>query len=143
MTPYILLRRALCALSLVGSLLLATLPPSTLPLLAAQPFGPPEQEPAPDALDATARRIFMPVFARGPQVRITRIEVNQGVQNVALNVPLVQSRPSAARVTVEASAAIGNLTVLLSGTRNGAVLPGSPLRRTGVTAAIHPTAGRT
>lgn len=132
--------RALCA-----TLVLLTAF-TLLPLQSLHGFTPrtlPQQEPAPGAVpDATmTRRIFFPVANRGVPVAIARMELTQAVQNAAQSVPMVQDRPTAVRITLQAPTPTSGLTLLLAGTRNGAPLPGSPLRRTAVTAVAKPAPG--
>jgi hypothetical protein len=87
------------------------------------------------------RRLHLPIVANGVAVTIPRLELTQAVQNAALSVPLVAGRPTVARVQVVSASAASNLSVTLAATRSGRALSGSPLRKSGVTAATRATPG--
>ena len=65
--------------------------------------------------------------ADGP-VAVTGIEVNQGIQNLANDMPLVAQRPTVVRVFARStSGATLQPVITLTGSRAGSPLPGSPL----------------
>jgi hypothetical protein len=83
----------------------------------------------------SARGLFLPIVLRNaissqPDLRIISFEATQSIQSISHTVPLVANRNTLLRVYVESSSAepINDVTLQVIGTRNGSVLPGSPLR---------------
>ncbi len=83
-----------------------------------------------------------------PDLRITRVEVTQGIQDTTNSVPLVEGKPTWVRVYIDdpgmpsavANTNVPNVVVVLYGlAANGAPLPGSPLGP----ACLDPAAGCT
>jgi hypothetical protein len=92
-----------------------------------------EQPPEPSA--PTLRPVgYLPLVAHSPlaspDLRVTAIEITQGVQNTTNSVPLVTGRATMVRVFTAATPAVPvpGIIVTVSGTRGGVALPGSPLR---------------
>lgn len=123
-------------LACAGALWILLVP---LPAISATVPPPPLQDPTtsqPDTQEAT-RTIYLPIVssAAAGDVKVAAIEVTQAVQTAEMTVPLVAGRPTVARVYLGAAGrTYTNLTVTLSGTRNGTPLAGSPLRTIGMTA---------
>ncbi len=70
---------------------------------------------------------FVPDFA------ITGLEITQGIQNLANDVPMVPDKPTLARLFVTENSASGSrlrVSAVLHGLRDGVPLEGSPLRST-------------
>jgi hypothetical protein len=131
--PHALPVLALCVIFLIGAV---------LPAAAASPprgYQPADPSPIlPDTSTATNQRIFLPAISAGPAVRVSAIELTQAIQNESQSVPMIVGRPTVARVFLQSSVTMPGQSVTLSAKRNGVALPGSPLRKVGVTARIAP-----
>ncbi|MDX1612942.1 MAG: choice-of-anchor Q domain-containing protein [Candidatus Promineifilaceae bacterium] len=58
----------------------------------------------------------------------TALEVNQAIQNLANDVPIVEQKPTTVRLYIQSDGSqVENVSALLYGWRDGAPLPGSPL----------------
>lgn len=63
-------------------------------------------------------------------LRVTDIEITQGIQNLANDVPLIQDKPTHVRVYPAVTGSVGpevTAKIVLHGERGGSPLPGSPL----------------
>ncbi|MCE7984070.1 MAG: hypothetical protein DYG89_23090 [Caldilinea sp. CFX5] len=80
--------------------------------------------------DTTGQQSFLPIIARAAfDARIANVELTQATQTLKNDVPLVAGRPLVARIyaVTDNATAINGCQLVLTATRNGAPLPGSPL----------------
>jgi hypothetical protein len=76
-----------------------------------------------------------------PDLRAYELEVTQGIQNLANDVPLIADKTTYVRFYVSSHVDVPSVDARLHGTRGGVALPGSPLRPTGGRITTHFDAG--
>ena len=81
------------------------------------------------------------VTLTGSDLSVTALEVTQGIQNLANDVPLVEGKTTWVRVYARSTPANQQADALLYGTRGGVALPGSPLKPAGGKITARTTGG--
>jgi len=76
------------------------------------------------------RQVFLPIVIRPAfDAQIANLELTQAIQTLQNDVPLVAGRPVVARIyaTTDSNSAINGFQLIVTATRDGVPLPGSPL----------------